>query len=147
MNRFVNVPALLVIPLLLFAWQEDSCRLNKMDKPTIKTQRVVAGIWGGQHITLNVAEEGATAIMDCAHGSINQPIEIDDAGRFEVSGTFTAESPGPLHAGGDDSRPVRYRGTVKADSMTLTIASTSSDELLGSFNLTHGQSGRIRKCL
>jgi hypothetical protein len=29
----------------------------------------------------------------------------------------------------------------------LTIASTSSDELLGSFNLTHGQSGRIRKCL
>lgn len=147
MNQFGNVSTLLVIPLLLFAWQEDSCRSNKVDKPAIKTQRVVTGSWGGQHITLNVTEDSATATMDCAHGTINQPIEIDDAGRFEVRGTFTTETPGPLRSGGDDNRSARYTGTVKADVMTLTITSTNSDEVLGSFKLTHGQPGRIRRCL
>src|SRR6185436_13299047 len=115
MNRFDHVLTVLVLPILLFAWQQDSCRSSKVDKGAMKTQRVVAGIWGGQHITLNVAEEGTTATMDCAHGTISQPIEIDDAGRFDVRGTFTAEAPGPVRSGGDDSRPVRYRGTVKDD--------------------------------
>src|SRR6185312_3620097 len=106
MNRVNILSTLLVIPLLLFAWQEDSCRSNKVDKPAKKNQRVVAGIWGGQHITLNVAEDGATAAMDCAHGTISQPLEIDDAGHFDVRGTFTAEAPGPVRSGGNDSRTV-----------------------------------------
>jgi hypothetical protein len=147
MSRFYNASAFLIVPLLLFAWQDDSCRSNTVNKPPIKTQRVGAGIWGGQHITLNVIEDGATATMDCAHGTIKQPIELDDVGRFNVSGTFTSETPGPLRSGSEDSHPVRYAGTVKAGVMTLTITSTSSDELLGSFTLTQGQPGRIRKCL
>jgi hypothetical protein len=144
-----NPSAFLIIPLLfLFPGQDASCRSSKMDKtPEEKVQRVPAGIWGGAHIILNLTNDGATIVMDCARGTINQPMEMDGAGHFDVTGTFITESPGPTRQGGETSRPVRYSGTVNGKSMTLTIVPTDTDEKLGTFTLTQGAQGRIRKCL
>lgn len=148
MARLNSLSALLVVPFLVLVWQEDSCRGSKMNKPVEeKVQRVVEGTWGGQHIILEVTGAGASVVMDCAHGTINKPIEIDAAGHFEVPGTFVTETPGPVRQGDERGQPARYVGTVKADAMSLTIASSNSGEKLGSFTLNHGKAGRIRKCL
>lgn len=148
MARLNSFCALLVVPFLVLVWQEDSCRGSKMNKKSgEKVQRSVEGTWGGQHIILEVTAEGASVVMDCAHGTITKPIEIDAAGHFEVPGTFVTETPGPVRQGAEAVQPARYSGTVKADSMSLTIASSHSDEMLGTFTLAHGKPGRIRKCL
>jgi hypothetical protein len=144
-----NLSAFLIVPFLfLFPGQDASCRSSKMDKPPEeKVQRVPAGLWGGTHIILNVTNDGATVAMDCARGTINQPMEMDGTGHFDVKGTFIAESPGPTRPGGETGRSVRYSGAVKGKSMTLTIVPTGTDETLGTFTLTQGKQGRIWKCL
>ena len=120
-----------------------------METPPKETaQRALEGEWGGLHIILTVNESSADLTMDCATGKISKPIVIDDAGRFELTGTFTAQTPGPSRPGGDSSRPVRYSGTIQGDSMTLSIADEKKpNEKLGNFTLTHGKAGRIWRCL
>ncbi len=148
MARLNSLSALLVVPFLVLVWQEDSCRGSKMNKRVDeKVQRVAEGTWGGQHIIIEVTGDGASVVMDCAHGKINKPIEIDAAGHFEILGTFVTETPGPVRQGDEAEQPARYSGTVKADAMTLTIASSRSGEKLGTFTLNQGKPGRIRKCL
>jgi hypothetical protein len=118
-----------------------------MEKTDNKIERVAVGTWGGQHIIVTVTDDGANLVMDCARGTINEPLEIDANGRFDVSGSFTAETPGPTRQGEESRRQVRYQGVVKSDSMELTIAATTPNEKLGSFNLTHGKQGKIWRCL
>jgi hypothetical protein len=148
MQRPENLAALLVVPFLFLVWQQGSCGNNNVkqsgeDKP----QHVAEGNWGGLHIIINVTEQGAIITMDCARGTINNPIEIDAQGHFDVPGTFVTETPGPVREGDDNSRAVRYSGTVKAGTMTLTIAAANSDEALGNFTLAQGKQGKIWKCL
>ena len=147
MMRINNLTVLLSLPFLFLIWQGNSCGHSTMEKSANKTQRVAVGTWGGMHIIVTVTDEGASLVMDCARGTINEPLEIDANGRFDVGGLFMAETPGPAVQGEESRRKVRYQGVVKSDSMELTIAATGRDEKLGSFNLTHGKLGKIRRCL
>src|SRR5262245_51610543 len=87
-----------------------------------KGQRVAAGSCGGVHIGLTVGEKDASIEMDCAHGTIDGTIAPDKHGRFEVAGRYVRERPGPIRLGDDTSgQPVRYRGEMSGDKLTLTI--------------------------
>jgi hypothetical protein len=102
------------------------------------------GLWGGDHIALTVEDRSAHVELDCAHGDI--PIRLPDA-PFTVAGTFVRERGGPIRVDETDSHPAMYVASMSGSVMTLTIRLTDSGELVGTFTLTRGSSGRVVKCL
>ena len=103
------------------------------------------GLWGGNHITLTVAETAAHVELDCAHGDI--PSRLPPA-PFSVVGAFVRERGGPIRPGEvPDSHPALYSAATSGDIMILTIRLTDIGELLGPFALTRGAPGRLVKCL
>jgi len=105
------------------------------------------GVWGGQHISAEVTEGGATFEFDCARGAITQAIVLDGSGKFDVPGKFATEHAGPVQRDQENNdRGVRYSGSVNGQEMTLTITDTNSKQVIGTFTLQHGGEGRLRKC-
>jgi hypothetical protein len=120
--------------------------VNKI--PVEKNDKLPTGVWGGDHIRAEVTDKGAEIEFDCAHGSIEEAIVPDAKGGFDVSGKFAPQHGGPVR-NDEDSKgiSVRYVGRVQASELTLTIINTDTKATIGEFTLTHGNEGRIRKCL
>jgi hypothetical protein len=111
--------------------------------------RVEAGTWGGNHLRLEVRENGAAIEYDCGHGEITGALTLTKDRRFDVRGTFVREGPGPIRVGrGPASRPARYKGQIKGTTLTLTVTLTDKDpsQEIGTFTLTRGSEGRLWKC-
>ena len=133
--------------LLLTLCLSDPCRSGKMETKSSMQRRVANGLWGGQNVQLDVTENGASVRFSCAHGKIEQPLTLDDEGRFSAKGTFVAEGMGPTHEDNPPkSQPAVFRGLVRNSSMTLTVTVTDAKEEGGTFELTQGQPGHIRRC-
>ena len=114
---------------------------------TASQSRDLRGTWGGEHIAMEVTDGGATIEYDCAHGRITQKIAPDAAGKFEAKGAHTRERGGPTRQGEDNEQPAVYRGSIKDETMTLSVELAQQNESVGTFTLTQGKTGRIRKCL
>ncbi len=144
------MPAFFAFPLIiLILWQGGPCRKGKMDTAVNgKAERVQTGLWGGEHIRMQVSDEGARIEYDCAHGTISEPLVTDSGGRFDVKGSHTKERGGPVREGEhSDGQPARYSGRIDGQAMTLTVTLAERKETVGTFNLTYGKSPRIVKCL
>lgn len=113
-----------------------------------KVNHVAAGRWGGEHIGVDVTDEGAKIEFDCAHGSIEGLIPLDANDRFDVNGVYVQEQGGPLQQGKDAGRSARYFGKIDGKNMFLTVevTDTDTDEEVGTFTLELGKSPMIRKC-
>jgi hypothetical protein len=150
MSKIVLTFASIGICLLAILGDSSSCRtkqgaVNKA--PMANNDKLANGVWGGQHIRAEVTDSGADIEFDCAHGTIDQPIVLDGKGSFDVKGKFNTEHPGPVRKDEESNdRLARYVGHVKDQELTLTITDAGTKETIGSFTLTHGSDGRIRKC-
>jgi hypothetical protein len=108
--------------------------------------RIAKGVWGGLHINLEVNANSAKVEFDCAHGAIEGPLVVDGNGKFELRGSFTAERGGPVRADETpESRPATYSGTIKGNTMTLTLKISGVDET-ETFTLERGKPGDLFKC-
>jgi len=106
------------------------------------------GKWGGQGIAMEIGDRGGTVEFDCAHGTIAERISTKGNGSFAVKGTFVREHPGPIRRDEDPKgEAVTYSGTIEGQNMTLTIVAEGSKENLGTYKLTQGKDGRLRKCV
>src|SRR5689334_22368704 len=109
--------------------------------------RLASGVWGGEHIRIEVSDAGATVEHDCAHAEIEQPVALDAQGRFDSKATYTVERGGPVRRDQPPAqRPARYAGRVNGDTLTLTVTLTDTDEDAGTYTLTRGSDGRVTKC-
>jgi hypothetical protein len=107
-----------------------------------------AGTWGGDHISVTVAQASTHVELDCAHADIPVAIQLDQANQFAVAGAFVREHGGPIRLGEvPDSHPASFSGSVTRDTMALAIRLTDSNDSVGSFVLTRGATGRVVKCL
>jgi hypothetical protein len=130
---------LLVSVVLLIAFSAQS-------RPR-KIQRVSTGSWGGPHISIAVGPRSATIEYDCANGTIDGPLTFDSKGRFTWRGTHNREHPGPVRVDEvSNGRRAIYTGTIKGDTMTLTVKLADSNEAVDSFTLKRGGAGRVFKC-
>ena len=108
-------------------------------------RRIPSGVWGGEHINLNVSAKSATIEYDCAHGAINGPLVIDKNGNFNLRGTHTPERGGPVRAGeSPEGHPASYTGSIKGTTMTLTLKVGDSEA--ETFTLEKGKPGELVKC-
>lgn len=107
-----------------------------------------AGAWGGDHISMTVAQPFTHMELDCAHADIPQPIQLEAFNRFEVSGTFVREHGGPIRVGEvPDSHAASFSGSIAEATMTLVIRLTDLNDTIGNYTLTRGAMGRVVKCL
>ena len=112
-----------------------------------KMQRLSDGTWGGQHIRLEVNDGSVAVEYDCAHGTIAGPLTFDRQGRFSWSGTLTPERGGPIRMGAKVvDHPATYSGSIKDDTMTLTVRVEDSDDEPETYTLTRDSVGRVFKC-
>jgi hypothetical protein len=107
---------------------------------------VQAGMWAGEHIVIEVTGAGATVEFDCAHGTIDAPLTLDAAARFDVTGSFTRESGGPTREDPPRAVPARYTGSLKGPTLTVTVVLTESKDTVGVFTLERGARPRLFKC-
>lgn len=111
-----------------------------------KMQNIPTGIWGGQHIRIQVANGSATVEYDCAHGIIAGPMTLDSKGKFSLTGTHAREG-GPVRSEGPTKgQPARFSGWTDGKKMTLSVMLVDSKQEIGTFELERGNQGRLRKC-
>jgi hypothetical protein len=133
--------------IMLALWQNGSCGNGKTNMTAQIQDRVATGSWGGENVQMDVTEDGARLRFSCAHGSIEQTITLDAEGRFSANGTLVAEAMGPLREDNPPkSQPAVFSGTVKDQDMTLTVTLAEAKEKAGTYSLTHGKSGRVKRC-
>lgn len=112
-----------------------------------KMQKLSNGTWGGLHIQFQVNNGSVAIEYDCAHGSIPGPLTFDRQGRFSWHGVYTRERGGPVRLHDkDNNQPATYSGSIKGDTMTLTLQLENSSDPVQTFNLKRGSVGRVFKC-
>ena len=108
---------------------------------------LIRGVWGGEHIRLEVTDAGAIVEYDCAHATIFQKIMPDRSGHFVVNGVYVPEHGGPVRT---NEQPINVRvsftGQVRSQSMSLTMRRRDTRKLMGHFALRYGQEGELIKC-
>ncbi len=108
-------------------------------------QRIATGVWGGQHINIEVGEKSATIEYDCASGVIDGPLVVDGNGNFNLRGTHMMERGGPVRADENPKEhPATYTGSIKGNTMTLTLKLADFDD--ETFTLEKGKQGELVKC-
>ncbi|HKA37199.1 MAG TPA: hypothetical protein VKH43_10300, partial [Thermoanaerobaculia bacterium] len=111
------------------------------------SRKAADGPWGATGVALEVTASGGKIEYDCAHGTITEPIVLDDGGRFDVKGLHYREHGGPIRDGEESAGdPVRYAGQIQGDTMNLKVSLEGRDSVLGTYTLVRGKTGRLRKC-
>jgi hypothetical protein len=103
-------------------------------------------VWGGEHIEMEIGRTTARIELDCAHGTIDEPVRPDAKGAFKVKGTFTPERGGPTVEGETPAPKATYSGAITDDTMTLRIVVQGQDEHGITYELTRDRRGNVRKC-
>lgn len=110
-----------------------------------KADRVPLGDWGGEHVRLAVSDAGGSIEFDCAHGTLDAPLQVTEEGRFDVPGSFVREG-GPVRPGSETRESVRYTGKMDGRRMDLEVVREGA-ERLGPYRLTFGERAKLFKCL
>jgi hypothetical protein len=149
-NLNLIISSLIICFFFVVVGENGSCRNRESPagKPTVmRKDKLPAGVWGGEHIRMDVTEDGANLEFDCASSTIDEPIVLDRSGNFDVKGKYSAQHGGPIRRDEETNSPAaHYVGHVKDGEMTLTITIADKKEAIGSFNLTRGSEGRLMKC-
>jgi hypothetical protein len=105
-----------------------------------------AGVWGGMHWILAVRDDGRAHLEgDCAHATIERPIEVGAGGAV---GFEFGLAPDPIVERDPPGRevliPARVTGRLEGRTLSgqLRVAGNSVP-----FVVEHGQPGRLTKCL
>jgi hypothetical protein len=152
MNQLITIIAALPLLLMIF-FQGDSCgsarqSVNANKVPVQQENRMIKGTWGGDHISMEVTEEGAQVEFDCAHAIVSEPLTVDGQGKFSAKGTYFRERGGPQRVGGEDKGvSVVYSGTTDGKTATFKITNSASNEVIGTFTVSLGKRSRLHKCL
>lgn len=106
----------------------------------------VLGDWAGDHLRLVLSASGGRLDLDCASGTISDPVQAGSNGKFAATGTFEQHQAGPQRAdAATKPASARYSGEIQNGVMTLTIwpdgASTPNI-----FTLRLGATVKLRSC-
>ncbi len=116
--------------------------------PAALTKSVPNGVWGGEHIRMEVNDSGADIEFDCARGSISQRLQLDDKGRFNVQGIYIAATPAPAAVDSGVTAPgvkATFTGTLSGSSLRLKVFIEGHD-MPRTFDLVQGDQGHLAKC-
>ena len=145
--RFVAVVLIIASVGLACVGQMKASR-PAQSSPAGPAQAVPNGVWGGEHIRIDVSDSGADIEFDCARGSISQRLALDAQGRFKLQGTYKAETPAPAAADGGSTGSgvtATYTGVFNGSSLRLEV-SIEGQDMPRTFDLLQGDQGHLAKC-
>jgi hypothetical protein len=88
------------------------------------------GSWGGDGFGLQVSASSASAVFDCAYGTLATPIPLGPRGEFSIEGQYVREV-GPAAL----PNPATYAGRVTRSSIELTVTVTDTIGSAGQYRL------------
>jgi hypothetical protein len=147
-----------VLPLVLI-WQGSSCHSSnsntRSESPRVNnsnsnrpSQAPLSGQWGGQHISLVIGDDASDVEYDCAHGRFTGPIVANAEGKFSVAGTYVREQGGAMRVDEPaEEQRVIYKGQITGETMTLSVTLADGNQVIDTYTLKRGQTGRVRKCM
>lgn len=145
--RFAAVVLIIASVGLACAGQMKDSRPAQSSPPGT-AKAVPNGVWGGEHIRMDVNNSGADIEFDCARGTISQPLVLDAQGRFKLQGTYKAETPAPAAADGGSTGSgvtATYTGVFNGSSLRLEV-SIDGQDTSRTFDLVQGDEGHLAKC-
>lgn len=100
-------------------------------------------------VIMILTSSGADLEWDCAAGQITEPFETAEDGSFDLEGTYTPGTGGPVQ---EDNPPValaaRYTGTqTELNRLTLSVEVPERDLTLGPYFMRLGQGVVLNRCL
>lgn len=104
------------------------------------------GAWGGAHVVLTVSDNGGRVEFDCAHGTLDHPLRVDDRGGFSVPGTFALEHAGPIRV--DEVVAIhtaRYQGRIDRQKVEFTVT-VEGQTAQGPYTVTLAKASKLEKC-
>ena len=99
LNIVLDIPA--IHRRLVEPGSEKNNVMPEAHNPALRGKPLLAGSWGGAHISMEVTAEQTKVEYDCAHGTISSKILLDSRGRFVVKGTHVEEHGGPTRQGAE----------------------------------------------
>ena len=107
------------------------------------------GSWGGVGVSARVTETGAHFEFDCAFGSTDGPIRLDENGAFAATGGYAFELGGPRtkDSPSPNKHEALFEGRVEDERMTLTITLSEQGRTLGPFELERNRRAQLDKCV
>jgi len=145
--RFVAIVLIIATVGLACTGQMKDSR-PAQSSPVSPVKALPNGVWGGEHIRMDVNDGGADIEFDCARGSISQRLVLDARGRFKLQGTYKVETPAPAAADGGSSGSgvtVTYTGILNGSSLRLEV-SIEGQDTPRIFDLSQGDQGHLAKC-
>jgi len=106
------------------------------------------GVWGGEHIRMEVTDSGADIEFDCARGSISQRLALNAQGRFKLQGMYRADTPAPAAVDGGSTGSgvaATYIGVLSGSSLRLEV-SIEGQDTPKTFDMVQGDQGHLAKC-
>ncbi len=140
-RKLMNVSLMLGLCVLTLALSQTATAKAKGAK------RVATGVWGGEHMRLNVTRTGATIEYDCGDGTIDAPLTVDRRGSFNLKGTHSRGHGGPIRIDVPDvKQAASYTGVLRGNVLTLTVKLTDMGDTLGTYTLRLGREPRLMRC-
>lgn len=94
-----------------------------------------------------MTKNGAEIQFNCAHGDIEEPLLLDQQGRFSAKSTSVRRRMGPQREGNPSvNQTAVYSGVIRNQSMTLTVTLMETKQMIGTFTLEHSKLVRPVKC-
>jgi hypothetical protein len=153
LSQSAKINTIVLAVSLMITFLAEDCAHQKRNvkgqpsETNINMESAQTGLWGGEHIKLEITAQGGQVEYDCGHGTIDQKIVPDGQGRFNLQGTHVREHGGPVRKDEvADTHPAQFSGQIKGQTMTLTVTESDTKELVGTFNLVFGQPPHLVKC-
>ena len=109
--------------------------------------RVPEGRWGGVGLALDVTATGANIELDCAHGTIDAPLDLDAEGNFDLPGTLILERPGPVREGEPERKEsIRVTGRLEGQTLKIRVHRARATKDPSPIEAALGKPPRLRKC-
>jgi len=105
----------LVLGVLAGAVAASTCEVGSFSPGDTLTE----GTWGGDDAGLILDGSNAHVHFGCTSGDFPAPIELDDDGRFSVTGEYDPEV-SPVSTG--PRMPAELAGVVRGRELTMTVA-------------------------
>jgi hypothetical protein len=142
----VSMSAVIALLAVCPPFMPDTARAYSPVPARAESRSLAAGLWGGEHVRMEVSRGGARLEYDCAASMIDQPIILDAAGRFTAKGFYTPERGGPQGNAQAAAVRAQYVGRVRADVMRLMVTLENAKEPVGVFTLRRGYDPLLTKC-
>jgi hypothetical protein len=104
----------------------------------------IRGEWGGEGVSLVIAQSEGSVEFDCAHGRFG-PLLLEE-GRFTAAGTWTREG-GPVFGDGPPPLAAVYEGVSFGRRLVFTVHVQGETRAFGPFTVLRGEEPLLRKCL